>query len=236
MKIYDFAGINIGIEPRYDYFGKLCAGYETNTEKADITVAVTDEQIEAEKNVNDLACNNGYIESICAYRNIVKAIIPFNAFMLHGATFKIDGRCLSFVAKSGTGKTTHMKLWMKLFGDRITVVNGDKPIIRFKDDIPVAYGTPFMGKEGDGCRTSAPLTDICFIERSSVNSVQPLPPQEAADLIFNQIIFPDNPDDILKLLDMIDKLLRSCSLWKIKCNMELSAAQCAYNTIFGKDE
>ena len=232
MKIYDFAGINVGVSTRYDFLRKLCADYETNAATPDITVSVTDEQMKAEKNVNDYAANAGYIESVCAYRNIVKAIIPFDAFMLHGATFRVGDRCLSLVAKSGTGKTTHMKLWMQLLGDRITVINGDKPIIRFRNGIPVAYGTPFMGKEGDGCRTSAPLTDICFIERSPTNSTRKILPQEAVNLILNQIIFPDKADDMLKLLDMIDKLLNICSLWEIKCNMEPEAAQCAYNAVF----
>ena len=41
-----------------------------------------------------------------------------------------------FCGSSGTGKTTHMLLWQKMLGDRFKFINGDKPIIRFIDNVP----------------------------------------------------------------------------------------------------
>ena len=39
-----------------------------------------------------------------------------------------DGQGIAFAAPSGTGKTTHIKLWQRLYGDRVEIINGDKPL------------------------------------------------------------------------------------------------------------
>ena len=79
-----------------------------------------------------------------AYTDIAEKIPLSNAFVLHSATIDVEGVGVAFSAHSGTGKTTHMNLWQELLGDKMVVVNGDKPIVRFFDEEPnqpYAYGT-----------------------------------------------------------------------------------------------
>ena len=64
-------------------------------------------------------------------RKLAEWLPLHDAFVLHSATFDVDGVGVVFAAHSGTGKTTHMLLWQKLLGDKMTIVNGDKPIVRF---------------------------------------------------------------------------------------------------------
>lgn len=40
-----------------------------------------------------------------------------------------------------------MKLWSRLFGDRVECVNGDKPLFLFRDGRLFGAGTPWCGKE-----------------------------------------------------------------------------------------
>ena len=95
----------------------------------------------------------------------------FDAFLLHAAVIEVDGLAYAFAAPSGTGKTTHIALWKKFFGDRANIINGDKPIIRFENGTPYIYGTPWCGKEGYNINTKAPLAALCFIERSPENTI-----------------------------------------------------------------
>ena len=44
---------------------------------------------------------------------------------------------------SGTGKSTHARLWRETFGDRAVMVNDDKPLLRITKDGVIAYGTPW---------------------------------------------------------------------------------------------
>ncbi len=236
MAVYNFADINIKVNNKYNYFNQLCKKYLVECETPELTVNISDEDIKEEKLINPITKNIGYVESVCAYRNIVKSVARFDAFMLHGAVFTVGERCLAFLAHSGTGKTTHLKLWMQLLGEKMTVINGDKPIIRFFGGIPYAYGTPFNGKENIGTKMRAPLTDICFIERGETNYAEEKTPLYALDLIMDQIIMPDNAGDVYKVLGLIDELINRCKIWLIKCNMDIDAAKTAYETIIVKGE
>ena len=79
-----------------------------------------------------------------------------------------------------------------------------------------------------------PLRHLCFIERAEQNSCEPMTDvSNAINRIFNQVYMPKNPAAAAKTVELINRLMGSVKLWKIKCNMDPSAAQVAYNTIFG---
>ena len=119
----------------------------------------------------------------------------------------------------------------------MVVVNGDKPIVRFfpeEPETPYAYGTYWNGKEHLGCNMRTKLKHICFIERSETNYVEKVDKKSVVDRIMKQVYMPENPESMLKTIGLIDRLFACCDLWIIHCNMDPSAAEVAYNTIFGK--
>ena len=234
--IYSFADFKIEYESLYEGMPKLCSDYESSGEP-DCVLKLTEADIELEKSLAEGTYSNRYIETIAFYRKLADWLPQKNAFVLHSALFDVEGTGIAFAAHSGTGKTTHMRLWEQLLGERFKVVNGDKPIVRFFDNepnIPYGYGTPWCGKEKLGCNSKTVLKHICFIERATENSCEPMNPNEAVDLIFNQVYMPNNPLAALNTMQLINRLINSCCLWKIKCNMDISAAETAYNTIFNK--
>ena len=58
-------------------------------------------------------------------------MLGYDAFLFHAAVVSYAGCGYAFAAKSGTGKSTHVAQWMHALGDRVTVVNGDKPLLRW---------------------------------------------------------------------------------------------------------
>lgn len=64
---------------------------------------------------------------------------------MHGTVVDHNGQAYMFTAPSGTGKTTHAKLWLDNLPDAF-IVNGDKPFIIAGDEQPKACGTPWAGK------------------------------------------------------------------------------------------
>lgn len=174
---------------------------------------------------------------IAIHRKIAEWLPQNGAFLLHSACFEVNGSGVAFAAHSGTGKTTHMLLWQRLLGEKMTVVNGDKPIIRYFENepqVPYAYGTPWNGKERLGCNMRTPLRHICFIERSDKNYCEPITKSEAINPILNQVYMPKNPVAMSQTLALTDRLLSDCRLWRIHCNMEPEAAEVSYKTIFGE--
>ncbi len=231
------ADFNFQIDNIYPGTEKACAQYLIpENEKCDISFKITEKDIDAE--INDGNFSRHYLEYIAVCRKISETIPLHNAFLLHSALFEVDGVGVAFAAHSGTGKTTHMRLWQQLLGEKMTVVNGDKPIIRFFEDepeTPYSYGTPWNGKERLGCNMRAPLKNICFIERANENSCTPMEKSDAVNLIFNQVYMPASPAAVVNTVGLIDRLLSSCKLWKIRCNMDISAAETAYEAIFERE-
>lgn len=228
------ANLNIKFITKYS-IRHICKEYLINpVSKPDIIVTVSENDINKEMMPfpEQERLYPAYYETVCLYRNLCQHLWKYNAMIFHAATFKVDDRAVAFAAKSGTGKSTHLALWQKLLGERLKVVNGDKPIVRFIDDEPIVFGTPWNGKEGLGENTSAVLKDICFIERSITNSVSKLSKEDVINRIFNQTLLPNDPLGKGITLSLIDQLLAKCNIWCIKCNMEQQAAEIAYNTIF----
>lgn len=204
----------------------------------DFSIHITEQEISA--NMAELGAKKYHYRAIdlAIQRKIAEWLPLHDAILLHSACFDVNGIGVAFSAHSGTGKTTHMLLWQKLLGDKITVVNGDKPIVRFfenEPETPYAYGTPWCGKENLGCNMRTPLKHICFIERADKNSCEPLDKSDAVNLIFNQVYMPKDPAAMMKTMQLIDRLLSCCKLWKIRCNMESDAAETSFNAIFGKE-
>lgn len=228
------ADLVIEIRNKFDYVEKQCKDYIVDElQEALVSVEATDEEIAHEKEVALYSFNEGYLESVCIYRNIALALPKYNAFLLHAAVVSVDSQGYAFTAKSGVGKSTHIKLWEKLFGNRLQIINGDKPIVRIVDGNIYAYGTPWCGKEGYNVNCSVPLKAICFLERGETDEIEMIDKSLAAGKIIHQVIVPKSPQDIVSVLSMLDNVIRNVDIWKLKCTMNISAAEVSYNAMKG---
>lgn len=221
------AELNIRIHNLYPYVERFCADYRAEFDKADIEVAVPAEEIERERAQNPTAFSAGYSESICVYRQIALQLPMFGAFVFHASVVECDGRAYAFAAPSGTGKSTHTKLWLKVFGDRARVLNGDKPIFRLTDGGWHAYGTPWQGKERWGVNAHAPLQALCFLTRSAQNTIVPLGDEEAVGRLFHQVILPESAEMTERFLGLLDDMITKTPVYLLACNMEDEAATVA---------
>lgn len=225
------AELNIGIDNKYDYAERFCRGYIIeSTEQKDFTVSVTESEIDAEIAASEVNASRGYAETICIYRAICdKVLREYDGLLFHSAVIEYEGRGYAFSAKSGTGKSTHIALWRKAFGESVGVVNGDKPLIRRKNGQFVAYGTPWCGKEGYGRNASVPLAAVCFLERGADNAISPMPAEDAVSRVFSQILFPSDLDGFDKTASFLDGMLKKVPCYRLSCNMNVDAAIVAYN-------
>jgi hypothetical protein len=219
------AELNVEIINNEKHIEGLAKEYIADFDKADITIVPTKEDIEKELGRTSARISTGYAESNAAYRILGNLLPNFDGFILHAATVEIQGRGICFLGTSGTGKSTHMLGWRKLFGNRLRVINGDKPIVRVKNGKPFVYGTPWCGKEGLNENRSAILTDLCFIVRGDENKVTKANSDDLIKRLMNQIVVPMGSSNILKTFELIDSTLKNCNLWEIQCNTDLSAAE-----------
>lgn len=212
-----------------EFTREMCSGYLADAhETADFAVSASEDAIEQEMRIYPKA-DRGYIENICLYREICKKIVMHKAMLIHSAAIAVDGKAYLFSANSGTGKTTHVNLWLEKFGSRAEVINGDKPIVREKDGRLMVYGTPWCGKEGINNNISAPLAGICILKRGEKNSIARITRLEALSELMGQTIKPDEPSGTMKVLDTLDKIIMEIPVYRLFCNMDPEAADVAYN-------
>ena len=225
------ADINICIVNKYEYVRKLCTDYIIEKpEKVDMTVEVFDGEIDKEISDAEVQVNRSYAEGVCTYRKICKQLPElFNSYLFHSAVIEYEGNGYAFAARSGTGKSTHIALWQKRFGEEVRIINGDKPIMRFGDDGKLyAYGTPWCGKEGFNINASVPLKAICFIERAKSNSIRRISADEALMRLFHQILAPSDLATVDSLIPLLDRTLREIPCFLLGCNISEEAAEVAY--------
>lgn len=225
------ADIPICFENRYPELEILCRGYETE-EPAQITLSVTQEEIEAERAKQADVFTDGYLETVCLYRKLALEILAFDVFLMHASVLEADGEGYAFLAHSGTGKTTQTRLWLEHFDSHARVINGDKPLIRITPEGDgwkfTAYGTPWCGKEGMGCNAAVPLKALFLLERASVPSCEPADQEFSVDRLFHQLLMPERADQMMQLLDMADRLVETVPCYRLCCDMTDASVTAAY--------
>lgn len=177
--------------------------------------------------------SEGLLEETAVYRKIAEKMPDYDTVVFHGSVIAVDGQAYLFTARSGTGKSTHTRLWREYLGDRAVMVNDDKPMLRITDSGVTAYGTPYNGKHRLGTNTAVPLRAICILTRGDKNSIARIGRSDAYDMILQQVYRPKDPLQMIKTLNLVDKLTEKVLLYKLACNMDISAAEVAYNSMKG---
>ncbi len=231
MALYRIADLVFDLQTHYDHTPRQCAPYAIEGDATpDLVLSVPEEEI-LSSHAAQPRFSLGYHESICLYRRICTAILPYDAMLVHAAVVETGGRAYAFSAPSGTGKSTHIALWRQYYGEAVTVINGDKPILRLRDGQFYAYGTPWCGKEGWNTNRRAPLAALTFLERSEENYIRPLLASEAVERIFHQLLRPKTAAEMDKTLSLTDALLRHVPVYVLGCNISQEAAALSYTTL-----
>ena len=175
--------------------------------------------------------SDGYLETLAAYRKIAERMPEYDTILFHGSCVAVDGAGYLFTAKSGTGKSTHTRLWRELLGDRAIMINDDKPLIRISDSGAIIYGTPWDGKHHLSNNIAVSLKAICILERAKENAILPVTREEALPMLIQQAYRPADPFTLAKTLTLIDRLGMEVKLYRLRCNMDISAAKLSYGTM-----
>ncbi len=233
----------IAAECIYSETAEFCKDYITDAD-AEIFVSVSSDDIayEAKKSAEERVIEGlapyefspEYLETLALYRKIAEALVNYGIILFHGSAISVDGEAYIFTAKSGTGKSTHTRLWREYLGERCVMVNDDKPLIAVTEKGAIVYGTPWNGKHRLGANISAPLKAICILGRAENNSIISQSPREAFGELFGQTYRFGDPLAMKKTLEILDTLLNKVSIYRLGCNMDIEAAMVAYNEMRGR--
>ena len=102
------------------------------------------------------------------------SIATHDTVLAHASCVLYKERAWLFLGKSGTGKSTHSRMWLSALED-VVLMNDDHPVIRISEDGQViAYGSPWSGKTRCYKNLQAPVGGVIRIVRAPHNKARRL--------------------------------------------------------------
>ena len=146
------------------------------------------------------------------------------ALLFHASVIKHDGKGLLFVGKSGTGKSTHSKLWLN-YVEGSELLNDDNPVVRIVDNVAWVFGSPWSGKTPCYKNEGVPVGGIVSLRQAAVNEVERLSVVRAYGVLLTSV---SNMRWEKKCADAVDavihKLIATTSVFCLKNRPEKEAA------------
>ena len=218
------AGLSVALEMECRPAASLYRDFRTE-QPADACVRLTEEDID----LSSGQAGKAYVRTPRVLRKVSEALLPFGVFLMHGAAVAVGGEAYLFTAPSGTGKTTHARLWLENCPGAF-VVNGDKPFIRVGKGRPLACSSPWAGKENLYTCEDVPLKAIVMMEQAAVNRIWSVPFAEAFPTLLQQVYRPKDEALMHQTLALMKMLGTSVQFWRFQCN---NFAQDCFDTAYG---
>lgn len=130
-----------------------------------------------------------------------------------------------FLGHSGTGKSTHARLWLQTFEDA-WLLNDDNPIIRVLNNGEVyVYGSPWSGKTPCYKNARARIGGIVKLSQAPYNKIQALPlPQAYAYMLSSASGLKTDPQIADHLYNCIKHIITHVACYHMECLPNTEAA------------
>ena len=226
------AGLTAELHPLTNAPRRYCADYLVEDTTPDIVSRASEEEIQQEIAVIEGAHRKA-AEIVVLYRQIADRLPSFNAVVFHGAAIEYEGKAYLFTAPSGTGKTTHINLWFQHLGDKVRIINGDKPILRLTENGVDVCSTPWAGKERWQRNCIVPLGAICLLRRGETNRIEKASPLDHFDPLLRQAYCPPGGEALDKTLQILDTMLSRVPFYVLDCTISKQAVEVALEAMTG---
>lgn len=152
--------------------------------------------------------------------------------LLHASTVMLEGKAYLFLGKSGTGKSTHSRMWLESF-PQAELLNDDHPIVRaFDDGSIIVYGSPWSGKTPCYRNLSSPMGGIVRIERALMNQAERLRPLKAYASITTSCSGAQWSKSLMESkVKTVEAIASGSPCYVMRCLPNHDAAQVCYNFI-----
>lgn len=198
-------------------------------------ITINEKDIDNERKLSNHVVSDNYLETLALYRKIAELLIDEDVILFHSSAIEVDGNAYLFAAPSGTGKSTHTKLWRELLTDKeVHMVNDDKPLLRIKDKEITVYGTPWNGRKHLSENRNAPVRGICFVSQGKENQIGFMKKEDIFPKMLKQTYRSTDKEKLSKTLNMLKQCVEIIPIYEMSCNISLEAAEMSYKFMTGK--
>lgn len=164
------------------------------------------------------------------------ATVGHDVTPVHSSAIVCNGRAVLFLGESGTGKSTHTRLWRENIAGAV-LLNDDSPFIGFVDGRATAFGAPWSGKTPCYKQEHYPIAAIVRLSQAPHNAIRPLRSVHAIGALLPSLTPAFGYDDELqdRMLATLSKIISQVPVYHLECLPDAAAARLSYDTVFGKD-
>lgn len=160
---------------------------------------------------------------------------PLGILPVHSSVVVHKGQSVLFLGESGTGKSTHSRLWLDTFrADAVRLLNDDSPILSVSGPQILVHGSPWSGKTPCYHNRSFPLLAAVRLEQHKSNIISRLSPLEAFSALY-----PSCPPALMydelhtdRIVSAVSAVVSAVPLYRLQCLPDADAARLCRKTIF----
>lgn len=165
-----------------------------------------------------------YIEEGTVFKNsnilpmmrLENVFLEKGGFFLHAAVISWKGKGILFSAPSGTGKTTQAELWKKYEGAEI--INGDRAVVRKKEDGYWAYGSPYAGTSGIFKNEKVKIEAIFLLKQAPYNKISVPEVKEIFKRIYMETtLHPSDEEYMNKMVNILADVVMAIPIYQLEC-------------------
>lgn len=162
------------------------------------------------------------------------ATLTARTLLIHSSTIVWKERGVMFLGESGTGKSTHTRLWLNHI-EGCQLLNDDGPIIRTDGTTPRVYGSPWSGKTHCYNNTSVELAAMVRLRQAPYNRIT----RQPNVLAFGALLPSSLPTlqkrerDLDEICTTLSELLAHTPVYILECLPDEDAAQTSHKAVFG---
>ena len=156
---------------------------------------------------------------------------PYDTLMVHASVVNHDSGAYMFLGRSGTGKSTHSRLWLENI-EGTELLNDDNPVIRVHDGEVFVYGTPWSGKTPCYKNEVLPLNAVVRLSQAPFNRITKLSPlQSYASLMPACSSMRWDSVSTEALHKTVEKVIMKVSCWHLECLPDADAANVCHDAV-----
>lgn len=183
-------------------------------------------RLQADPNAIKFAIDNAAM-LIYAFSTADKGVLE-----MHASVTVKDGKGFLFLGKSGTGKSTHSRLWQQAFPDS-WLLNDDNPVLRLLPNNEVhVYGSPWSGKTPCYINREVPVGGIVKLTQAPANAIHTLSlPEAYAYMLASSSGLKIVPAMMDALYNTIAAVIQLIPMQGLECLPDTEAAKLCESTI-----
>ena len=188
-----------------------------------------------ESNLGSLNAPDPYLVRFGLWLMFGIVVAPLGAIAIHSSVVVKEHQGVLCLGESGTGKSTHTRLWRENIEDA-RLLNDDSPIIRVIDGKAIVYGSPWSGKTPCYVNKHVPVRALMRLSQAPHNKIYRLPALSAIGAILPSCPPAFAYDTALQdhICNTVSEIISRTPVYHLECLPDAAAAELSYSTIFGK--